>query len=117
MSLAFLEPWILRAPRGLASRCRLSLYRLLGLGAGQQNRMENVRCRRLAQVRIGDWNAFTDGCWLWPHDSPFDGVRIEIGSHNYFNRDVMIDACGKVQVGNYNMFGPGVYVTDSNHRL
>lgn len=27
----------------------------------------------------------------------------------------MIDACGKVEIGNFNMFGPDVYITDSNH--
>src|SRR5207249_2176616 len=33
-----------------------------------------------------------------------------------FNRNVMIDACGLVQIGDLNMFGPDVYITDSNHR-
>jgi acetyltransferase-like isoleucine patch superfamily enzyme len=28
----------------------------------------------------------------------------------------MIDACGLVSIGNENMFGPDVYITDSNHR-
>jgi maltose O-acetyltransferase len=27
----------------------------------------------------------------------------------------MIDACGLVEIGNNNMFGPDVYITDSNH--
>ena len=27
----------------------------------------------------------------------------------------MIDACGYVEIGNENMFGPDVYITDSNH--
>ena len=27
----------------------------------------------------------------------------------------MIDACGLIEIGNENMFGPGVYITDSNH--
>ncbi len=29
----------------------------------------------------------------------------------------MIDACGKVSIGNNNMFGPDIYITDSNHRF
>ena len=29
----------------------------------------------------------------------------------------MIDACGLVEIGDRNMFGPDVYVTDSNHRF
>ena len=27
----------------------------------------------------------------------------------------MIDACGYIEIGDFNMFGPDVYVTDSNH--
>ena len=75
------------------------------------------RCRRLTQIRIGEFNSFTQGCWLWPVDVPFDGIRIAIGNYNYFNRNLMIDACGYVEVGDRNMFGPDVYITDSNHQF
>jgi acetyltransferase-like isoleucine patch superfamily enzyme len=75
------------------------------------------RCRRLNQIEIGDSNAFTEGCWLWPENTDYDGVRIHIGSRNYFNRNVMIDACGFVHIGDENMFGPDVYITDSDHDI
>lgn len=110
-----LEHLMLTAPRGLASRVRIAFYRALGLKAGRRNRFEAIRCRRLDQIEIGEFNAFTAGCWLWPENAPFDGVRITIGDRNYFNRDVMIDACGRVEIGDENMFGPGVYIADSNH--
>jgi len=29
----------------------------------------------------------------------------------------MIDACGYIKIGDENMFGPGIYITDSNHTL
>lgn len=115
MSLRRFEPQLLKTPRGLMSRLRLWSYRRLGLKSGQRNRMERVRCRRLAQIEIGSLNAFTEGCWLWPLDGDYDGVRIRIGDRNYFNRNVMIDACGLVEVGNDNMFGPDIYITDANH--
>ena len=115
MTLSPLEPLLLKSSRGLASRLRIFLYRLLGLKAGRRNRMESVRCRRLSQIQIGDYNAFTQGCWLWPLDSDFNGFRIRIGSGNYFNRNVMIDACGLVEIGDENMLGPDIYITDSNH--
>jgi acetyltransferase-like isoleucine patch superfamily enzyme len=73
------------------------------------------RCRRLSQIEIGSLNAFTQGCWLWPVDERYDGVRIRIGNGNYFNRNLMIDACGLVEIGDDNMFGPDVYIADSNH--
>jgi len=75
------------------------------------------RVRRCSQIEIGSYNAFTQGCWLWPDNRNYEGVRIRIGNRNYFNRNLMIDACGLVEIGNHNMFGPDVYITDSNHRF
>lgn len=98
------------------SRMRLVLYRLFGLKAGCANRVERIRCRSVAHITLGDENAFTEGCWLWPTDRPGTGVHIRIGSRNYFNRDCTIDANGLVEIGDDNMFGPGVYITDSNHK-
>jgi acetyltransferase-like isoleucine patch superfamily enzyme len=112
------EELLLRIPRGAASRVRLSCYRLLGMNIGAGNRMEGGgRCRRLSQIAIGDYNAFTRGAWLWPIDAPSEMFRIRIGSYNYFNRNLMIDACGLVEIGNKNMFGPDVYIADSNHTV
>jgi acetyltransferase-like isoleucine patch superfamily enzyme len=117
MSFARFEPYLLKSSRGLMSRLRVWSYRRLGLKAGPRNRMEAVRCRRLSQIELGTQNAFTEGCWLWPLDAPFDGVRIRIGDRNYFNRNVMIDACGYVEIGSDNMFGPDIYITDANHKF
>ena len=112
------EPFFLRIPRGLTSRLRLLTYRALGMRQGRRNRMEGGgRVRRCRQIVIGNYNAFTQGCWLWPDDSDFAGFRIQIGDRNYFNRNVMIDACGSIEIGDQNMFGPDVYITDSNHQF
>jgi acetyltransferase-like isoleucine patch superfamily enzyme len=111
-----IEPWLLRAPQGVASRVRVALYVALGLRAGRPIRMERGRIRRCSQVEIGRNNAFSEGWQLWPIDAPHSGVRIRIGDDNYFNRNVFIDACGSIEIGNENQFGPDVYVTDSNHR-
>lgn len=112
-----LERLFFELPYGLKSRIRIWLYRQLGLRLGEHCRIENIRIRRPSQIRLGDYNALTEGCWLWPDNSDTKTVRISIGSHNYFNRDVMIDACGSVQIGDHNMFGPRVYITDSNHTM
>jgi maltose O-acetyltransferase len=109
---------LLTASRGAASRLRLMVYRLLGMKMGQHNRMEGGgRVRRCPQIKIGSYNAFTQGAWLWPEDVDYEGTRIRIGNRNYFNRNLMIDACGLVEIGDQNMFGPDVYITDSNHRF
>ena len=111
-----LEPWFLTKPRGLTSRLRLLCYRLLGLKMGRRNRMEGGgRCRRLRNIEIGDLNAFTQGAWLWPIDLPGNEIRIRIGHRNYFNRNVMLDANGLIEIGNDNLIGPDVYMADSNH--
>jgi maltose O-acetyltransferase len=112
----FLERFLLVAPRGLMSRFRLAIYRSLGMKQGRRNRMEGGgRCRRLSQIEIGDYNSFTQGCWLWPENTAHAGLRVKIGNGNYFNRNCMIDACGLVEIGDGNMFGPDLYITDSNH--
>ncbi len=113
-----LERLFLVIPRGLASRIRLGFYRMLGMNLGSRNRMEGGgRCRRLNQIEIGSYNAFTQGCWLWPENTCHDGIRIRIGNRNYFNRNLMIDACGLVEIGDDNMFGPDIYIADSNHKF
>jgi maltose O-acetyltransferase len=118
MTLRRLEPTLLRMPRGAASRLRLVIYRLLGMKMGERNRMEGGgRVRRCSQIEMGSYNAFTQGAWLWPNDVDHEGIRIRIGSRNYFNRNVMIDACGLVEIGDRNMFGPDIYIADSNHEF
>lgn len=112
-----LEYLLLTATRGIMSRLRLAIYRILGMETGHHNRLEAIRCRRLSQIELGNFNSLTAGCWLWPNDKPYDGIRIRIGSGNYFNRDVMLDACGLIEIGDDNMFGPGIYITDSNHTV
>jgi maltose O-acetyltransferase len=113
-----IERLLLKVPRGLVSRGRLFVYGLLGMKYGFRNRIEGGgRCRRHRQIEIGNHNAFTQGCWLWPEDTDWDKVRIRIGNGNYFNRNLMIDACGLVEIGDDNMFGPDVYIADSNHRF
>ena len=112
------DQFLLTAPRGAISRMRLSIYRLLGMRMGQRNRMEGGgRVRRCSQIEIGSFNAFSQGAWLWPIDEAYEGTRIRIGNGNYFNRNLMLDACGSIEIGNENMFGPDVYVTDSDHQF
>jgi acetyltransferase-like isoleucine patch superfamily enzyme len=110
-----IEPLFLRIPYGLTSRFRVLLFKMLGMKMGKRNRFESGRTRRVTQIEMGDLNHFSEGWYLWPEDTPFDGKRIVMGNNNYFNRNLMIDACGSISIGNNNMFGPDVYITDSNH--
>lgn len=111
-----LDEILLRWPHGMASRWRILYLRALGMEIGGRCRIESVRVRRPARIHLGDGNALTEGCWLWPPDAPGKCV-IRIGDRNYFNRDVMLDSNELISIGDDNMFGPGVYVTDSNHGI
>ncbi len=109
------EALLLTSSRALASRIRILLYRMLGMSVGRQCRFEKIRARNLRLIAMGDNNALTEGCWLWPMNLGQNRTVIQIGNSNYFNRDVMVDSCGRVEIGNFNMIGPRVYITDSNH--
>ncbi len=115
MAPKIIEPWFVRIPYGFTSRLRVILFRLLGMKLGKRNRFESGRIRRISQISIGDLNHFTEGWFLWPEDTSSSSKRIVIGSNNYFNRNIMIDACQLVEIGDHNMFGPDIYITDSNH--
>lgn len=117
MAFPWLEPWLLRRPEGLKSRLRIAFYRALGMSMGAGNRLESMRIRRCTQITLGSNNTFTRGCQLWPRDADHDGTRIRIGSGNGFNRNVFLDACGLIEIGDENGFGPDVYITDSNHAI
>jgi acetyltransferase-like isoleucine patch superfamily enzyme len=83
------------------------------IGAG--NRLERGKLRRPTVIKIGNNNALTNDFKLWPEDTAHHEKRIIIGDNNYFNKGLMIDACNVITVGDNNMFGPDVYITDSNH--
>ncbi|MCU1260518.1 MAG: Acetyltransferase (isoleucine patch superfamily)-like protein [Bryobacterales bacterium] len=112
-----LESFLFRQTYSMTSRIRVAGYRRLGMRIGAQCRLENIRIRRPRQIELGRGNALSEGCWLWPVDAEHTGIRIRIGAQNYFNRDCMIDSCGQIEIGDHNMFGPGVYITDSNHSM
>jgi len=110
-----LETLLFKKTTGLKSRFKILIYKAIGLKTGKRNRFEKGRIRRASQIELGKYNAFTSGYMLWPEDSPYNGTRIKIGNYNYFNRNMMMDACGSIIIGNNNMFGPDIYITDSNH--
>ena len=115
MNYPKLEPYFFRVPIGMMSVIRIFLFRLFGLRIGIKNRLEKGRIRRCKNIQIGNNNAFTQGYFLWPIDTEGDDIKIKIGNNNYFNRNVMIDACNSIEIGDFTMVGPDTYITDSNH--
>jgi acetyltransferase-like isoleucine patch superfamily enzyme len=99
------------------SRIRIYIFRLIGITIGKKNRFESGQIRRVSQIELGDYNALSMGWCLWPGEEDGYDKKIRIGSYNYFNRNLMIDACKQITIGDHNMFGPDVYITDSNHQF
>ena len=110
-----IEPFIFRIPYGLMSLVRVFAFKFLGMKMGRRNRFEAGRIRRISQIEMGSLNHFSEGWFLWPEDTPSQTPKIKLGDDNYFNRNVMIDACQSIEIGSHNMFGPDIYITDSNH--
>lgn len=110
-----IESLIFRMPVGLMSRFKCLIYKCIGMKIGKQNRFEEGLVRRASQITMGNNNTFTSTYKLWPEDTTHNGTRLSIGSYNYFNKNIMIDACNNIAIGDHNMFGPDVYITDSNH--
>lgn len=110
-----LEPFVFRVPYGLMSRVRVIFFRLFGMTMGKKNTFEAGRIRRISQIKLGSLNHFTEGWFLWPENSASESWKIVVGDDNYFNRNVMMDACNLIEIGSHNMFGPDIYITDSNH--
>lgn len=108
---------IIRIWHGLCSRIRIFFYRARGMQIGNACRLEAVRVRRPEQIILGTGNSFTAGTWLYPIDEASPQPRIRIGNGNFFNRDCFLDACNHIEIGDHNMFGPGVYIADSNHTM
>jgi acetyltransferase-like isoleucine patch superfamily enzyme len=112
-----LERILFVMPKGLKSRLKIILYRMLGMQLGKRNRFEGGKCRCLPQIEIGNDNVFYGGGYmLWPLPGSESDVKIRIKNNNFFNRNIYIDACGYIEIGNGCMFGPDVYITDSNHQ-
>ena len=110
-----MEVYFVKYPVSFMSRIRIMYYKFFGMQIGIRNRLEHGKFRRADQIQIGNKNAFTEGFKLWPADETYNGKRIVIGDDNYFNKGFLIDACGLITIGNKNMFGPDVFITDSNH--
>ena len=116
--MGFGERLLFVVPIGLKSRMLTFIYRLFGMQLGNNNRFEGGKCRAFKQIKIGHNNAFFGGGYtIWPLPDNYKGCRIFIKDNSMFNRNLYIDACGYIEIGNGCMVGPDVYISDSNHQI
>lgn len=62
---------------------------------------------------IGNGTLLEPGCWLTLSPE----ARIEIGEGCFLNRNVMLAAIDRIEVGDHVMFANGCFVGDSAHRF
>jgi acetyltransferase-like isoleucine patch superfamily enzyme len=65
------------------------------------------------RLTIGPNTLLEPGCWI----TMSAGARIEIGEGCFLNRNVMLAAEDKIEVGDHVMFANGCFVGDAAHRF
>jgi len=65
------------------------------------------------RLRIGEGTLFEPGCWLTL--SPEAGI--EIGEGCFLNRNTMLAALDRIEIGDHVMFANGCFVGDADHRF
>jgi acetyltransferase-like isoleucine patch superfamily enzyme len=65
------------------------------------------------RLRIGEGTLLEPGCWL----TLAPEARIEIGSGCFLNRNTMLAAYERIEIGDHTMFANGCFVGDADHRF
>jgi acetyltransferase-like isoleucine patch superfamily enzyme len=65
------------------------------------------------RVTIGEGTLLEPGCWL----TLAPNARIEIGAGCFLNRNTMLAAHERIEIGDHTMFANGCFVGDAEHRF
>ena len=65
------------------------------------------------RLRIGEGTLLEPGCWL----TLAPEARIEIGAGCFLNRNTMLAAHERIEIGDHTMFANGCFVGDAEHRF
>lgn len=102
--------------RVAAARLRVHGYRLLGA-----NRIDpkclmgrHVRIDRPHRLVMGPRCVLQDNVWLSILEPT---AELRIGAFSFLGRDVEIEVCLHMAIGEHCLIGPGVYITDHNHDI
>jgi len=64
------------------------------------------------RLRIGEGTLLEPGCWL----TLSQGAEIEIGEGCFLNKNTMLAAAERIEIGDHVMFANGCFVGDGEHR-
>jgi acetyltransferase-like isoleucine patch superfamily enzyme len=65
------------------------------------------------RLRIGEGTLLEPGCWL----TLAPEARIDIGAGCFLNRNTMLAAYERIEIGDHTMFANGCFVGDADHRF
>ena len=65
------------------------------------------------RLRIGEGTLLEPGCWL----TLAPDAEIEIGAGCFLNRNTMLAAHERIEIGDHTMFANGCFVGDADHRF
>jgi acetyltransferase-like isoleucine patch superfamily enzyme len=65
------------------------------------------------RLRIGEGTLLEPGCWL----TLAPQATIEIGAGCFLNRNTMLAALERIEIGDHTMFANGCFVGDAEHRF
>lgn len=107
---------LIRYPRSVASRLRISRLRFLGASIGTNCWLRTVCIPRNPwDIELGVGVALDDGVVLLATGDRSSAPRIRIRSGTYVNRYTIFDASEDITVGCDCMIGPLCYITDHDH--
>lgn len=111
-ALLFLD----RVNSGLASRARNIRYKLMGVEIGGYAWLKSIEIpRNHGDIAIGRGAALDTGTVLLAVGETGGPKKIVIGENTYINRNTIIDAALRIEIGRDVAIGPGCYITDHDH--
>lgn len=104
-----------RIQRGVSSRLLNFYFKLLGCKINGYAWLQSIRIpRQWSDITIENGAALDERVTLIASHEPVRN-KIHIGENVYINRNTIIDAAYKVEVGAESMIGPNCYITDHDH--
>ena len=98
------------------ARVRVHGYRFLGANRIDRKCLisRHVRIDRPHRLVMGPRCVVQDNVWLSILEP---AAELRIGAFTFLGRDVEIEVCSQVVIGEHCLIGPGVYITDHNHDI
>ena len=97
------------------SRLRASAHRIRGADLGPKVSVgRHVEIHYPSRVHIGQRATLEDDVWLKLVSAK---AQLVIGEYSFIGRGTEIDVSGSVEIGNFTLIAPRVFITDHNHNI